>query len=165
MRWLFYTCLAIFVISLAGAITTSVLYSQSDVKECALNCTVARDESNDKCYLVRPDNGIFVFPYQFNQTDEKVGDEKDCRKIDTLITCYFTNIIDEQGNPMVGRPSKSHVSITTNASDGKFYCFGGLMIGIILCSVVAGLLIIAPLIYYLIYKCLNSDRYEYKPLA
>lgn len=139
-----------------------------------MNCTVARDETNDKCYLVRPDNGIFVFPYQLNQTNEKIGNEKNCRKIDTLITCYLINIIGAflyraikkklQDNPMVGRPSKSHVSITTNASEGKMYCFGGLLVGIILCSIAVGLLIVTPLVSHLICKCLKSNRYEYKPL-
>lgn len=164
MRFFFYIGLTIFVISLAGLITTSVLYDQGDVKVCALNCTVARDETNDKCYLVRPDSGIFVFPYQLNQTNEKIGNEKNCRKIDTLITCYLINIIDDGGSPMVGRPGKSHVSITTNASDGKMYCFGGLLVGIILCSIVIGLLIVTPLVSHLICKCLKSNRYEYKPL-
>ena len=89
MRCLFYSCLILLVISIAGLITTSILYSKGDVKSCALNCTVAMDYSTRKCYLVHPDNGVFNFPYRLNQIDEKIGSEMSCNLIDRILTCYY----------------------------------------------------------------------------
>lgn len=140
MRCILYTCLFLLVVSIIGLITTTIIYSQSDVKNCALNCTVAMDDTN-RCYLVHPDDGVITFPYHLNQTKETFGEEESCDDIGKIFTCYYATVITEETD-------EKHVIVTTDANDGKFYCFIGLVVGVIVSSIGITLFSIFIIIYF-----------------
>lgn len=108
-------CVLFFAL-VAGLVTVSVIYVESDETQYLTNCTVTLIGS--KCYLVRPVSGEFTFPYVYNQTPEYLGDAKPCGLIDTLVPCYIYKG-QKGGDPEDGVPGVPFVGVTTSESKAR----------------------------------------------